>query len=158
MEWSQVHSEAGWQFELGELWLEKKLEWATGEIILRGQIDRIDKNQAGEYAVLDYKAQPVTKLRSKIKEQDDQQLPFYGLLVDQQSMNCSSAYYVALEMDKSKLADVEASNYSARQVHLQHSIIHHMKAIDEGQQLPANGIRQVCQFCEVRGLCRKGAW
>ena len=24
--------------------------------------------------------------------------------------------------------------------------------------LPANGTESVCQYCEVRGLCRKGAW
>jgi ATP-dependent helicase/nuclease subunit B len=31
-------------------------------------------------------------------------------------------------------------------------------AIALGATLPASGIERICVYCEVRGLCRKGAW
>ena len=37
-------------------------------------------------------------------------------------------------------------------------ILASMQATADGAPLPANGIETVCQYCEVRGLCRKGAW
>jgi len=153
--WSQRHAAAGWQFELGEVWLEKNLEWDGGNITLRGQIDRIDKNHAGEFAVLDYKTNPVSSLNKKLMEAEDQQLPFYGLLAAEE---ITSAHYVALETTHEKLADVSAENYSDWRRKLKESIIQNMAAIGQGAELPAQGVSQVCQYCEVRGLCRKGAW
>jgi ATP-dependent helicase/nuclease subunit B len=153
--WSGRHAEAGWQFEMGEVWLEKNLDWNGGSIQLRGQIDRIDKNGSGEFAVLDYKTNPVGVLKNKLYEAEDQQLPFYGLLAEQE---ITSAHYVALDMSYEKLDDVVAENYSDWQVKLKESIIQNMKAIGQGAELPAQGVSQVCQYCEVRGMCRKGAW
>lgn len=153
--WSQRHAAAGWQFELGEVWLEKNLKWDGGSITLRGQIDRIDKNHAGEFAVLDYKTNPVSALSKKLKEAEDQQLPFYGLLAAEE---IASAHYVALEMTYEKLTDVSAEDYSNSQLKLRESIIQNMTAIGQGAELTAQGVSQVCQYCEVRGLCRKGAW
>lgn len=158
--WSQRFIDSGWDFEMGEVWLEKTLEWNEGKITLRGQIDRIDKNQDGEYAVLDYKTNPISALNRKLKEAEDQQLPFYGLLAEQaeQPRQISAAYYVALEMTNEKVTDVSAQNYSQLQQNLKKSIIHNMTEIGRGAALPAQGISQVCQYCDVRGLCRKGAW
>ena len=150
--------DAGWQFQEGEIWLEKNLYWADGQITLRGQIDRIDSNEQGEVAVLDYKTNQIAALKNKLKLSEDQQLPFYGLLAQTEQTPISSAHYVALEMTKEKMADVSADNYLNRQQDLQESIIHSMSAIGRGAALPAQGISTVCQYCEVRGLCRKGAW
>jgi ATP-dependent helicase/nuclease subunit B len=41
---------------------------------------------------------------------------------------------------------------------LQQQITTTMQAVAHGAALPANGIESVCQYCEMRGLCRKGAW
>ena len=41
---------------------------------------------------------------------------------------------------------------------LREQIIANMCAVAEGAPLPANGIEVICQYCDVRGLCRKGAW
>ena len=41
---------------------------------------------------------------------------------------------------------------------LEQQIVANIRAIGEGAALPAAGIERVCVFCEVRGLCRKGAW
>jgi ATP-dependent helicase/nuclease subunit B len=156
--WSQQHTQAGWQFEMGEVWLEKKLDWEGQSITLRGQIDRIDKNQAGEFAVLDYKTNPASILRNRLKDAEDHQLPFYGLLAEQETKIISFGHYVALEMTSEKLTEVVAKNYSTWQENLKASIIKNVTAIGQGAGLPAQGVTQVCQYCEVRGLCRKGAW
>lgn len=158
IEWSQAFMDAGWQFQEGEIWLEKNLYWEDGQITLRGQIDRIDSNEQGEVAVLDYKTNQIAALKNKLKLSEDQQLPFYGLLAQTEQTPISSAHYVALEMTKEKMADVSADNYLNRQQDLQESITHSMSAIGRGAALPAQGISTVCQYCEVRGLCRKGAW
>ena len=162
IDWSQQHADAGWEFEIGEVWLERDLHWqhgqTRGQITLRGQIDRIDKNQQGEYAVLDYKTNPIAMLKTKIKRAEDHQLPFYGLLAHSDEVDISSAQYVALEISKDKIDAAPAPDYVNWKQHLQIAIGQHMSAIGQGAALPAQGISQVCQYCDVRGLCRKGAW
>jgi ATP-dependent helicase/nuclease subunit B len=68
------------------------------------------------------------------------------------------AHYVALEAVKDKTGDAPAPNYDEWQRALQEQLVTTMYAIAHGAALPASGIERVCQFCEVRGLCRKGAW
>ena len=160
--WGQRYAESGWQFEMGEVWLEKNLQWEDGQhrgqITLRGQLDRLDKNNDGESAVLDYKTNSKTSLNKKLQQAEDQQLPFYGLLAETDQKPIASAHYVALEKTAEKIDHVSANDYAAWQQELKMSIISNMTAIKQGAALPAQGISQVCQYCDVRGLCRKGAW
>jgi len=156
--WSHRYAESGWQFEMGEVWLEKTLEWEHGSVLLRGQIDRIDRNQDQEYAVLDYKTNPKTALTKKLQLGEDQQLPFYGLLAATENRTISSAHYVPLEKTGDRIDQVSATDYAAWQQELKSSIVTALSAIAQGAQLPAQGTSGVCQYCEVRGLCRKGAW
>lgn len=158
IDWSRKYAESGWQFDTGEIWLEKNLELPNSTITLRGQIDRIDRNPQDEYAVLDYKTNPLSVLNKKLREREDQQLPFYGLLAEQEDRVISSAHYVALEKSYEKLANAAVTDYPARKEKLKQAIVHHMSEIDRGAELVAQGISQVCQYCDVRGLCRKGAW
>ena len=164
--WSQRYAESGWQFEMGEVWLEKNLQWEDeqnrgenrGQITLRGQIDRLDNNQDGDVAVLDYKTNSKASLNKKLQLAEDQQLPFYGLLAGTDQTTITSAHYVALEKTGDKIDHVSANDYANWQQELIISIISNMTAIKQGVALPAQGISQVCQYCDVRGLCRKGAW
>ena len=153
--WANEREEAGWNFAFGELRLEKTLQWDGGEITLYGRIDRIDENTAGERAILDYKTRNLKSLRGKIKEGEDHQLAFYGLLSGEP---VSCAHYVALEPEKGRAGDVQAEHYAQWQEALRERIITGMQAVSQGAPLPASGIEAVCQFCDVRGLCRKGAW
>ena len=153
--WANEREAQGWQFMLGERRYERTLEWAGGSITLHGRIDRIDCNAAGERAVLDYKTRDAASLRSKLKDGEDHQLAFYGLLSD---APVASASYVALEPTRNKAGDAEAPRYAESQQALHAHILASMQAIADGAPLPANGIEVVCQYCEVRGLCRKGAW
>lgn len=157
-EWSHRYAASGWHFEMGEVWLEQRLNLARGSVLLRGQIDRIDRNVDGDYAVLDYKTNPKAALTKKLQLAQDVQLPFYGLLADSDDRIISSAHYVPLEKSADKIDHVSANDYAAWQQELKTSIVENLNAIGQGAALPAQGTSQVCQYCDVRGLCRKGAW
>lgn len=153
--WMQAHEEAGWQFDMGEIKNEKTLEWQGGQIMLKGRIDRIDRNTNGEVAVLDYKTKNLNDLRRRLKEGEDHQLPFYGLLTD---LPVSSGSYVALELSQGKAGDVAADDFERWVSELALAIKTSMSSIQKGASLPAHGVEANCQYCEMRGLCRKGAW
>lgn len=155
LEWANERESQGWQFVMGEGQFIKELLWDDGKITLHGRIDRIDENADGERAVLDYKTKNVTALHDKLKEGEDHQLPFYGLLSDRPVAHAS---YVALEPLKGKAGAVDAPRYEEWQRVLESRVVGTVRAIAAGAPLPASGINDVCQYCEVRGLCRKGAW
>lgn len=153
--WANAHEAEGWHFILGERWFEKTLSWTGGAITLHGRIDRIDENAAGEHAVLDYKTRDVASLRDKIRQREDHQLVFYGLLLDAPA---AAAHYVALEPMRGQTGAAKAEPYDEWQHALSGQIAANMQAIAQGAALPASGIEAICQYCDVRGLCRKGAW
>ena len=153
--WANQHEAEGWRFVFGEQAYEKLLPLADRDLTLHGRIDRIDENDAGERAVLDYKTNNLLALNKKLKDHEDHQLAFYGLLSDRP---VASAHYVALETSKDKVGDVSAPDYEQAQGALAAQIRINVEAIAGGVGLPANGVAAVCQYCDVRGLCRKGAW
>jgi ATP-dependent helicase/nuclease subunit B len=155
LDWIAEREGQGWHFVLGEEKFEKVLRWADGEIILHGRVDRMDENTNGERVVLDYKSTNQLALRDKLKHGEDHQLPFYGLLSD---TPLSAALYIPLEATKDKIKEVEAPQFETWQQTLSEQIVHNMQAISQGAPLPATGPEPVCQYCDVRGLCRKGAW
>lgn len=155
LDWANEREAQGWHFVLGELPMESDLEWPDGSIVLHGRLDRVDENAEGERAVLDYKTRPLPSLVTKLKDAEDHQLPFYGLL---SGKNMTAAHYVALETFKDKTGDVAAPDFAHQQQALQQQIVTVMQAVGAGAPLPANGVESVCQYCEVRGLCRKGVW
>ena len=155
VDWANERESQGWKFAFGEQRFDKILRWDGGQVTLHGCVDRIDENEAGERAVLDYKTKTVQALRDRLKDMEDHQLAFYGLLSD---LPVSAAHYVALEGTKDKTGDVEAKHFAEWQAQLEARIVSNVRAIAGGAVLPANGIEKVCVYCEVRGLCRKGAW
>ncbi|WP_075257063.1 PD-(D/E)XK nuclease family protein [Herbaspirillum camelliae] len=154
--WANEREAEGWQFAFGEESQSQALQWSDGGIELYGRLDRVDRNEQGQRALLDYKTRSAASLRQKVKEDDDHQLAFYGLLA---GGAIEHAHYVALELgpDK-KTGDAAAPDFGRRQKMLQQQITTTMQAVAHGAALPANGIESVCQYCEMRGLCRKGAW
>jgi ATP-dependent helicase/nuclease subunit B len=155
LDWMAERESQGWHFVLGEEKFEKVLRWADGEIILHGRVDRMDENASGERVVLDYKSTNQLALRDKLKHGEDHQLPFYGLLSD---TPLSAALYIPLEATKDKIKEVEAPQFETWQQTLAEQIVLNMQMIAQGAPLPATGPEPVCQYCDVRGLCRKGAW
>jgi ATP-dependent helicase/nuclease subunit B len=155
LEWANEREAQGWRFVLGEQWFEKTLSWPGGQLTLHGCVDRIDEHEDGSRAVLDYKTKSLQSLRERLKETEDHQLAFYGVLSD---LPVAAGHYVALELSKDKTGDAEAKNYVEWQALLERQIVSDIRAIGAGAPLPATGIERICVFCEVRGLCRKGAW
>lgn len=155
VKWANEREAAGWQFEIGEIWREHQLIWNDGAVLLRGRVDRIDRNSDGERVVLDYKTKTVSALSRRLKEAEDHQLAFYGLLSEHPA---TSASYVALEIEREKTGDAAASDFPEWTLALKQEIIQNMQAIKMDAAMPAHGAESVCQYCDMRGLCRKGAW
>ncbi len=155
LDWVAEREAQGWQFMLGEEQAQKVLRWDDGEIVLHGRIDRIDADANGAQVVLDYKSTSAETLKKRLDKGEDQQLPFYGLL---SPMPLAGAAYVPLEQSKNRIAEVAAQDFDDWQRALEQRIAAGMQAIDRGAPLPASGPESVCQYCDVRGLCRKGTW
>ncbi len=155
VKWANEREAAGWQFEVGEAWREHQLSWDDGAVLLRGRVDRIDHNAHGDRAVLDYKTKTTSSLNKRLKEGQDHQLAFYGLL-SQHTANAAS--YVALELEREKTGNAEASDFVQWTQELEQAIIQNMQDIRQGAPMPAQGVESVCQYCDMRGLCRKGTW
>lgn len=161
LDWLQKKESQGWQFDMGEVWRERPLAWDDGEILLRGRVDRIDKKIAdgnSSFHVLDYKTKTVSSLKNRLKNGEDHQLPFYGLLANEPDQAIEGASYVALELERKMIDDVEAMSFEAWVAALEQAIIDDMQAIQGNAELPAHGAESTCQYCEMRGLCRKGVW
>jgi ATP-dependent helicase/nuclease subunit B len=152
--WVAEREAQGWRFVFGEEHLERLLQWEDGEVMLHGYVDRVDEQTSGERAVLDYKSTSQTALAKRLRQGEDHQLPFYGLLSDGAFVQ---AAYVPLEA-KDSIKALEAPDFDVWQHSLREQIVHDMRAIDQGAPLPATGPESVCRYCDARGLCRKGAW
>jgi ATP-dependent helicase/nuclease subunit B len=155
LSWAGEREAKGWTFVDGEKTLVRTLSWHGGQVTLHGCIDRIDENAAGERAILDYKTRTVAALKERMQEREDHQLAFYALLSDSP---VASAHVVALEGSGGKTGDVEANELGEWRTQLERQITGIMQGIADGKPLAAMGIERVCVYCEVRGLCRKGAW
>ncbi|NEX60559.1 PD-(D/E)XK nuclease family protein [Noviherbaspirillum galbum] len=155
LDWANAREAEGWTFLDGEKTFQKIISWDGGKVTLYGCIDRIDENEAGERAILDYKTRDVQSLKARMKEGEDHQLAFYALLSDRP---VSAGHVVALEASKNKTGDVAADNFGEWQRQLEGQIVGIMRDIAGGKPLSAMGIERVCVYCDVRGLCRKGAW
>lgn len=174
--WADQRERDGWQYVFGEVWAEQKLQWEDGEILLRGRLDRIDarvlESGVTEFSVLDYKTKKASELKKRIEGGEDHQLAFYGLLqpsLEKQTKlaqplvidhidSLDGACYVALELEREKTGDTEAPQYSRWKDEVKKNIQSSMRAIQHGAPLPAHGVDSACAYCEMRGLCRKGAW
>ncbi len=151
--WANAHEEAGWTFAFGERQSERTLSWEGGDIRLKGRLDRVDQHAEGQWMVLDYKTTDKGRLKRKLTEREDHQLSFYGLLSEQE---VTSAAYVAIDADKPDA--ILAEPYEAWRDALETRLKMDLKNIADGSTLPATGVGSTCDWCDVRGLCRKGNW
>lgn len=140
----------GWQYQSGETDFSVAHNVAgLGEITLHGRIDRVDEKN-GHHAVIDYKTGAASGLRKKLKDPGEHiQLPWYAWLANAAAtfLPINEAPVTALELDGE--TDVEAISLRLPEL---------LEAIAAGSALRASGVESVCQYCEARGLCRKGVW
>jgi len=103
-----------------------------------------------DVAVLDYKTRDIDQLKRQAKDPEDGQLAVYAALV---GPSVTEAAYVALDGDTIDQARVDAPQAHA-QAHVTR-LIDLFTRIGAGTPMPANGSGRSCDWCAVRGVCRK---
>ena len=147
----QLESEKqGWLYRGGEMQFNLNL---ADDLTLRGRIDRVDATREGVKRVLDYKTSGVAGLRNRLKEAgEDVQLACYAV-----AEGAAEAAFISIE--KEKVAAVasphDVSWLAGANVERLKTLFGQMR---QGAAMPAHGSDEACEYCEMRGLCRKGSW
>ena len=148
IEWQIENETQGWRYAESE----SAFDWELEGVRLRGRIDRLDVRGA-EKRVLDYKTQNDQVLRNKLREPgEDVQLACYAY-----AHEAADAGFVSIENGKVKLIEPHQDVPQLAQLNSER-LINVMANIRNGAGLPANGIDATCEYCEMRGVCRKGEW
>ncbi|MHB1084564.1 MAG: PD-(D/E)XK nuclease family protein [Thiobacillus sp.] len=140
----------GWRYQSGEAAVEMPFNVAgLGDITLHGRVDRVDE-RGDARTVIDYKTGAGVGLKKKLKDPTEAvQLPFYAWLSE-----AAAAY---LPINETPVALLELNGETDVDA-ISRRLPELLGAIAAGEPLRANGVDAVCQYCEARGLCRKGMW
>jgi ATP-dependent helicase/nuclease subunit B len=148
IEWQIETESQGWRYSESE----SEFDWELEGVRLRGRIDRLDV-RGEEKLVLDYKTQSDSVLRNKLREPgEDVQLACYAY-----AHEAADAAFVSIENGKVKLIEPKQDVPQLAQLNAER-LTTVMANIRNGAGLPANGIATACEYCEMRGVCRKGEW
>ena len=154
LDWQREKEAQGWRWAQAETRVSRVLPLDGGaRVELYGRIDRIDSMNSAENgaSLLDYKTQTAKAIKDRLK--DDVQLPAYALLHG----DAAQAAYVALD-DEQIVAvtagDEEGELMAAAEAQGQRLQMA-FNTLRAGAKLPAHGVDSVCQWCEMRGLCRR---
>ncbi len=117
---------------------------------LAGRIDRVEKSAEG-FSILDYKVKSPEALRKMLADPGEEvQLAVYALLLDEP---VQEAAFLSLD---GKVTKVSREELLLEENAQRLSAVFAM--MRQGAGLPAQGIEEVCAYCEIRGLCRKDYW
>jgi ATP-dependent helicase/nuclease subunit B len=148
LEWQRAREAAGWRWQAAETKVAQSLLLPDGAAVeLYGRIDRIDEGFAGR-SLIDYKTKTLERLKKGVTE--DVQLPAYALLAG----GAAEAAYVALDDERVDVVRC-AEDLEAAATAQGDRLVAAFAAMRAGAPLPAHGSDSVCQWCEVRGLCRR---
>ena len=151
LDWQRAREAEGWRYVAGEHALQRALPLADGgSLNLTGRLDRVDEAGSGAVAVLDYKTRDRTALRKQVKDPEDVQLAVYGALAGEA---VREAAYVSLDGERIETVSLDAPR-TIVEAHVTH-LIGLFEHIGAGAPMVANGTGMVCDYCAVRGLCRK---
>lgn len=150
---AQLKNEAaGWRYQSGEVPFELPL---TADLVMHGRLDRVDvqAKEGSAVRVLDYKMMDAARLRNKLKEAgEDVQLACYAYVYE-----AEEAAFISIEKDKviavaspQDIAELAQANIAR--------LLEVFAQMRSGAALPAHGVVEACQYCEMRGLCRKSEW
>jgi ATP-dependent helicase/nuclease subunit B len=155
LEWQRAREAEGWSWQAGEANMSVEIATPQGRnLTLRGRLDRVDKGAAGA-AVIDYKTRAKKALQDAVEVPgEDVQLPVYALLWGGPvaaalflSIEREGIAAVELQHDVQALADATRARLGEI-----------FDALAGGAPLRAQGVEQVCEYCEMSGLCRRGHW
>lgn len=151
LDWLATHEATGATYAEGEVWKSMPL----GTIELVGKIDRIDHLPDGSRLVMDYKTEPASATKDRIKAAgEDTQLAFYAALLPDDTL---AAAYVNLGEKEPTKTYAQEEIVELRD-ELIGGILQDMGRIADGAPLPALGEGKACEYCAARGLCRKDFW
>ncbi len=166
--WWREWTDEGWRFGAAEAKREVALDLGDHRALtLAGRLDRVDRSIVPEnparIAILDYKARSKAALKKELVEPgEDVQLPFYRLLMrDAELGDASVADAVAsyISVDRAKVDRVSPEQPLDRLSQaVEKRLVFDFRRLHQGASMRAQGIEQVCSRCDMRGLCRKGAW
>ena len=109
----------------------------------------------GRRVVIDYKTEAQDTTQARINDAgEDTQLAFYAALLEDDLL---AAAYVNLG-EKKPTKTYEQFEIVELRDDLIGGILSDMEQIAEGAKLPALGEGKACEYCAVRGLCRKDFW
>lgn len=155
LDWQREWESAGWSWKAGEV--RRAIEITTpkgNQLALRGRLDRVDEGPDGA-AVVDYKTSDPGRLKQLLESPgEDVQLPVYALLW---GVPVAEALFLSMEREKVKAVplgpDVQALADAVRA-----RLCEVFDALAAGAPLPAQGVEGACEYCEMRGLCRRNYW
>lgn len=160
--WLEAHEAGGACYQSGELAREIKpfapLGQPLQDLLLGGRIDRVDSIN-GAQLLIDYKTGSVAGLKDKVDAPfEDTQLAVYALLMGAEAEGAQQrALYLALDESKGVEA-LEHPEVGHSAAVLIDGLADDLLAIHAGQPLPALGEGAACEYCEMRGLCRRDDW
>ncbi|RYF08275.1 MAG: PD-(D/E)XK nuclease family protein [Comamonadaceae bacterium] len=156
LQWLARHEAEGASFRRAEVRATQPL----GTVQLVGMLDRIDAVHpagGGEPVslVIDYKTESDSVTRKRLGAgSEDTQLAFYAALLQDDHLR---AAYVNVG-ERGETQSHEQEDVVALRDQLVEGILHDFERIAQGAPLPALGEGAVCEWCAVRGLCRKDSW
>ncbi len=168
--WLAERAAQGHTFVEGEVECEVR-PWQAGDpalapVRLRGRIDRIDAGPDGR-RLIDYKTGSLKGLKDKVADPlEDTQLAVYATLVRADAEEATDdrgpsaglfAEYLALD-DAKGIAAVEHPEVAHTAAQLVQGLGEDLLAIHRGDALPALGEGVACEYCDMRGLCRRDDW
>jgi ATP-dependent helicase/nuclease subunit B len=130
-----------------------------GGIELHGVIDRIDRiAPAGDLELIDYKTSAIQRLKQRVKQPlEDTQLAFYAALLAPGVQVPLRACYLPLDQADDIRPVVHEQVMHSAEV-LVRELGGEIMRLRAGAPMPALGEGEVCETCEMRGLCRRDHW
>ncbi|HEX4328331.1 MAG TPA: PD-(D/E)XK nuclease family protein [Burkholderiales bacterium] len=157
LDWQLEREAEGWNYSAGEKRGEIVVgadDEQAGGVVIHGRLDRIDTDGESRIEVLDYKTQSVDTLRAKVKEVgEDVQLAVYAL--SQAEAGECSASFVSVDGEAVRTVPANPKHLPEDEWQRIAQLFGDLRA---GAGLPANGIAAACNYCEMRGLCRRDIW
>lgn len=178
VDWQLKREAEGWQYHDAELPVGFMVmltdpDGVQREIEIAGRADRFDVNTSNSTAaaVIDYKNQGIAKIKKRADHLlDDPQLLIYARAVNENAVaahlpgrTIEQAEWVSLKADLKK-ADVKivrahpVEQMPEMMEQFSEQLNEDLEVLWARKPMKAFAPDSVCQYCEARGICRKGMW
>jgi ATP-dependent helicase/nuclease subunit B len=157
LRWQREREASGWVWSAGEVSRSIEIKTPKGATItLHGRLDRVDRSEdrSPVFAVIDYKARAVKPLQDSLQAPgEDVQLAVYALLWGDA---VSEAMFLSVDRGEVKAVPSEDIQTLAQATSARLAVM--FGSLAAGASLRAQGTEAACEYCDVRGLCRKDHW